>query len=235
MGSGASRVMPHSHVETTIVDRVIEALSPRSLLPLSSEDQNQKTREVQGRNRCFSDPLVKYELPTTKKEDTNDDITIATTTRTNQRSVSDDSQPENSSSSRMKYIFSSIHTLPSFGSSRKRSSNKTHRQTFPNPQVNKNTPSTTAADNNNMNNLDDNNTNVIFNKRPVDSIKLRERQYWIERKTDAFIVRGSWNEIQILSLLSKPFSGKTITMQSKSKNKYKHVRTVGVASPRDQK
>lgn len=232
MGSGASRVMPHYHAETTIIDRVIETLSPRSPLPLSS---NQNSREVEGRNRCFSDPLIKYEPSTTKKEDINDDFTIATTTRTNQRSVSDDSQPENSSSSGMKYIFSSIHTLPSFGSSRKRNSNKTHRQTFPNPQVNKNTPTTTVADVN-TNNPDENTTNVIFNKRPVDSIKLRERQYWMERKTDAFIVRGSWNEIQILSLLSKPFSGKTITMQSKSKNKYKHVRVVGgVASPRDQK
>mmetsp|Transcript_26496 Transcript_26496/g.28894 ORF Transcript_26496/g.28894 Transcript_26496/m.28894 type:complete len:258 (+) Transcript_26496:174-947(+) len=257
MGGGASKVKSTSynqsnHSEPTIVDRVIEALSPRT--GGAGSPQKQKP-VVQGRNRAFSDPLVRYEPPT-KKDDTNNELTIATTSRmrsgedgsnsniqrngsehnnNSNNNSSNQLKPENSSSSGMKYIFSSIHTLPSFGSSRKRNSNKTHRQTFPNPQVNKNTPTTTVADVN-TNNPDENTTNVIFNKRPVDSIKLRERQYWMERKTDAFIVRGSWNEIQILSLLSKPFSGKTITMQSKSKNKYKHVRVVGgVASPRDQK
>mmetsp|Transcript_26497 Transcript_26497/g.28896 ORF Transcript_26497/g.28896 Transcript_26497/m.28896 type:complete len:257 (+) Transcript_26497:174-944(+) len=256
MGGGASKVKSTSynqsnHSEPTIVDRVIEALSPRT--GGAGSPQKQKP-VVQGRNRAFSDPLVRYEPPT-KKDDTNNELTIATTSRmrsgedgsnsniqrngsehnnNSNNNSSNQLKPENSSSSGMKYIFSSIHSLPSYLSFHQKQSKDTFRQTFPNPQMNNNnnttTTTTTAA------NTNENATNFTFNRSPVDSIKLRERQYWMERKTDAFIVRGSWNEIQILSLLSKPFSGKTITMQSKSKNKYKHVRVVGgVASPRDQK
>eukprot|EP01040_Poterioochromonas_malhamensis_P005262 gene5262-5644_t len=91
---------------------------------------------------------------------------------------------------------------------------------------------TTMATNSNDNNVDDNVPHVTFTKIPVDSAKLRERQYWIDGKTPALLIRGSWNEIHISSLLSKAFNGKTKIMQNKSKNKY---RSATVTSPRDQR
>eukprot|EP01040_Poterioochromonas_malhamensis_P015081 gene15081-16812_t len=255
MGGGASKVKSTSynqsnHSEPTIVDRVIEALSPRT--GGAGSPQKQKP-VVQGRNRAFSDPLVRYEPPT-KKDDTNNELTIATTSRmrsgedgsnsniqrngsehnnNSNNNSSNQLKPENSSSSGMKYIFSSIHSLPSYLSFHQKQSKDTFRQTFPNPQMNNNnnttTTTTTAA------NTNENATNFTFNRSPVDSIKLRERQYWIDGKNHAFMRKESWNEIHISSLISKPFSGNTKIMQNKSKNKYKNVRTVPVISPRDQK
>ncbi len=254
MGGGASKIKAthnnqSNRTEPTIVDRVIEALSPRS----GGAGSPQKQKPVQGRNRAFSDPLVRYEPPA-KKDDTNNELTIATTSRMRsgedgsnsniQRNGSEHNnhsnnnssnqlKPENSSSSGMKYIFSSMHSLPSYLSFHQKQSNDTFRQTFPNPQMNNN--NNTMSTNTTAGSTNDNVTNFTFNRNPVDSIKLRERQYWIDGKNHAFMRKESWNEIHISSLLSKPFSGNTKVMQNKSKNKYKSVRTVAVISPRDPK
>eukprot|EP01040_Poterioochromonas_malhamensis_P005261 gene5261-5643_t len=209
MGGGVSRVQStghhHYHAEPTVTGRLMEAFSHLNPLPSSSPPQKgrvrlhqkQKTREVQVRSRGFNDPFNKDQQQTP-----------ATSTSTLQRNSSENSQPEYSSNSDTKLIFSSMHSLPSFRS---------------------------PAPNSNTNDMDDNASSVTFTLNPADSIRVRERQYWADGKNNASSIRASWNEVQLASLLSKPFSGRTKIMQSKSKNKAKGVRTVGVASPRDQK
>ncbi len=73
--------------------------------------------------------------------------------------------------------------------------------------------------NSNANDNDDNGSKLTFTLNPADSIRVRERQYWADGKNNASSIRASWNEVQLSSLLSKPFSGRTTIMQSKSKNK----------------
>lgn len=189
MGGGVSRIQPTGYrAEPTTTERMIEALSHLNPLPISSPQKGrvglkQKTREVQVRNRGLNDLFNKDQQQTP-----------SVSSSTLQRNSSENSQPEYSSNSDTKLIFSSMHYLPSFRS----------------PGLNSN-----ANDN------DDNGSKLTFTLNPADSIRVRERQYWADGKNNASSIRASWNEVQLSSLLSKPFSGRTTIMQSKSKNKSK--------------
>ena len=58
------------------------------------------------------------------------------------------------------------------------------------------------------------------------SHRRAEKRYWLD--IDANFRKGSWNELQITALVSKPFTGQLRTVAPLKKNRMKNVRTVTV-------